>query len=195
VPRHPGDHGAPRGVRGGIGGGAHSPSRRRGGRGRGHAAQLAVWGGAQVLATVRDRRDEARVRTARVYVLGEGDVGDAILRDTPGGVDRIIEVALGPNGALDAAVLAQGGVIAAYASPEAEPKLPFWPLLFQNAVIRLLGSDDFPPAAKQQAAEDIVTCLEAGPWGWRSEHAFRWNRLRRRTWRWSARRSRGESCC
>jgi NADPH2:quinone reductase len=56
-------------------------------------------------------------------------------------------------------------VIAAYASPEAEPKLPFWPLLFQNAVIRLLGSDDFPPAAKQQAAEDIATCLEAGALG------------------------------
>jgi NADPH2:quinone reductase len=50
------------------------------------AAQLAAWGGAQVLATVRDRRDEARVRTARVYVLGEGDVRDAILRDAPGGV-------------------------------------------------------------------------------------------------------------
>jgi hypothetical protein len=32
--------------------------------------------------------------------------------------------------------------------------LGFWPMVFANLTIRLLGSDDFPQAAKRQAAED-----------------------------------------
>jgi len=53
-------------------------------------------------------------------------------------------------------------VIAAYASADPEPRVPFWPLLFQNVTIRLLGSDDFPGWAKRQAATDMVSALRAG---------------------------------
>ena len=126
------------------------------------AAALAAWGGATVLATVRSPGDvdaARRAGAAHVFVLDGSDVAAAIRRIAPGGVDRVIEVALGPNAALDAAVLAQGGVIAAYSSPEPEPRIPFWPLLFNNVAIRLLGSDDFAPADKRHAAADLVTCL------------------------------------
>jgi NADPH2:quinone reductase len=129
------------------------------------AAQLAGWGGALVLATVRSATGRGRANGAgaeHVFVLDEGDLASAIRAAAPGGVDRIVEVALSANAELDAAVLAQGGVLAAYSSPDPEPRLPFWPLLFQNVTIRLLGSDDFPEPAKRQAAEDIVTCLEEG---------------------------------
>jgi NADPH2:quinone reductase len=129
------------------------------------AADFAAWGGAIVLATVRSDGDRERAHEAgarHVYVLGSADVASAILEVAPNGVDRIVEVALSANAELDAAVLTQGGVIAVYASPDPEPRLPFWPLLFQNATLRLLGSDDFPATAKQQAANDIVTCLESG---------------------------------
>jgi NADPH2:quinone reductase len=126
------------------------------------AATLAAWGGATVLATVRSPSDvegARRAGAAHVLVLDGSDVASAIRRIAPGGIDRVIEVALGPNAALDAAILAQGGVIAAYASPEPEPRIPFWPLLFNNIAIRLLGSDDFAEADKRRAAADLVTCL------------------------------------
>ena len=48
------------------------------------------------------------------------------------------------------------------ASADPQPRIPFWPLLFQNATLRLLGSDDFPASVKQTAARDLVACLEAG---------------------------------
>ena len=57
----------------------------------------------------------------------------------------MVEVAFGRNLALDAEVIALGGTKAAYASDaEPEPRLPFWPLLFKNVTIRLVGSDDLP---------------------------------------------------
>lgn len=129
------------------------------------AATLAAWGGAVVLATVRSPGDidgARRAGAAHVFVVDGSDVATAIRRIAPGGVDRVIEVALGPNAALDGAVLAQGGVLAAYSSPEPEPHIPFWPLLFNNVAIRLLGSDDFAAADKQRAAADLVTCLTEG---------------------------------
>jgi NADPH:quinone reductase len=46
-------------------------------------------------------------------------------------------------------------VVAAYASPAGRPALPFWPMLFANVTIRLLGSDDFPQEAKDAAARDL----------------------------------------
>ena len=55
------------------------------------------------------------------------------------------------------------GTIAAYASDaEAEPELPFWPLLFKNVTIRLVGSDDLTEEANGQAVADITACLRAG---------------------------------
>jgi NADPH2:quinone reductase len=129
------------------------------------AVALASWAGAIVLATVRNpaHRERAMLAGARqVFLLGDSDVAGQIRAAAPGGVDRIIEVALGANAALDAAVITQGGVIAAYASPDTQPSLPFWSLLFQNATIRLLGSDDFPQGARQKAAADLVECFENG---------------------------------
>jgi hypothetical protein len=43
-----------------------------------------------------------------------------------------------------------------------EPRLPFWPLLFKNATIRLVGSDDLPEEAERRAVEDIETTLADG---------------------------------
>ena len=45
---------------------------------------------------------------------------------------------------------------------EPEPRLPFWPLLFKNATIRLVGSDDLPEKAERRAVVDITACLKQG---------------------------------
>jgi NADPH2:quinone reductase len=53
-------------------------------------------------------------------------------------------------------------VIAAYATRQDRPAFAFWPMLFANITIRLLGSDDFPAAAKQQAAADLTAAARDG---------------------------------
>ena len=60
------------------------------------------------------------------------------------GVDRIVEVDFSDNVDLDASVVKQGAVIATYGTRDERPSLPFWPMLFENVTLRLLGSDDFP---------------------------------------------------
>jgi hypothetical protein len=52
--------------------------------------------------------------------------------------------------------------VASSPSSEAEPRILFWPLLFNNVVIRLLGSDDFAAADKRRATADLATCLTEG---------------------------------
>jgi NADPH2:quinone reductase len=76
-------------------------------------------------------------------------------------VGEIVEVVFGRNLVLDAEEIALGGTIAAYAS-DAEPRLPFWEMLFKNVTIRLVGSDDLPEKAERRAGEDIAAYLEAG---------------------------------
>ena len=122
------------------------------------AAQLARWAGATVIGTVRTDAEAGRVSAAVAdhVVSLQSDAVTAIRRLAPGGVDRVIEVALSANADLDADIVRNGAVIAAYASPKDRPELPFWPMLFANVTIRLLGSDDFPRQAKDAAARDLT---------------------------------------
>jgi NADPH:quinone reductase len=123
------------------------------------AAQLAQWAGATVIGTVRTDDEVSKVDGAVAdYVVSlQSDAVSAIRKLAPAGVDRIVEVALSANADLDTAVVSNGAVIAAYASPKDRPELPFWPMLFANVTIRLLGSDDFPREAKDAAARDLTS--------------------------------------
>jgi NADPH:quinone reductase len=122
------------------------------------AAQLARWAGATVIGTVRTDAEAGRVSAALAdhVVSLQSDPVTEIRRLAPDGVDRVIEVALSANADLDAAVVRNGAVVAAYASPADRAELPFWPMLFANVTIRLLGSDDFPREAKDAAARDLT---------------------------------------
>lgn len=129
------------------------------------AAQLARWGGATVLGTVRRAGDVERVPGAvadHVLALDGSDPAAAVRELAPAGVDRVVEVSFSDNVALDAAVAANGAVIAAYATRDAQPRFDFWPMLFDNLTIRLLGSDDFPVAARERAAIDLTAAAGAG---------------------------------
>jgi NADPH:quinone reductase len=129
------------------------------------AAAFAAWDGATVLGVVRrdlDADAARRAGAAHVLVAGTDDLVAGIRGIAPNGVDRIIDVALSANAELYADVLALNGVIATYFSPSAQPAIPYFPLLFQNAVIRFVGSDDIPAQAKKHAARDINVCLGEG---------------------------------
>jgi NADPH2:quinone reductase len=130
----------------------------------GLAAQLARWGGATVIGTVRRSDDLERLSPgdAHAVALDRSDPASAIQAHAVDGVDRIIEVSFSDNVDLDAAVLKNNGVIAAYASRRDRPDFPFWPMLFDNVMIRLLGSDDFSATSKQEAAADLTAAAREG---------------------------------
>jgi NADPH2:quinone reductase len=128
------------------------------------AAQLAHWGGATVIGTVTRHADLDGLGAAVTHrvALDDEKPAEAIRAHAPDGVHRIIEVSFSDNADLDAAVAAPGAVIAAYATRHERPDLPFWPMLFANLTIRLLGSDDFPREAVRQAATDLTTAAQDG---------------------------------
>jgi len=128
------------------------------------AAQLARWGGAaRVITTVRRTADLAAAadRHDGPVVALDDDPRARISALAPEGVDRVVEVSLSDNVDLDAAVLRPGGVIAAYATAQARTAIPFWPMLFDNLTLRLLGSDDFPAPARRQAVTDLTAAAAA----------------------------------
>src|SRR5829696_1891206 len=142
MPRHPGAHGPPlrlsrrarlgqdrAGVGWGWGGG-------------GFAVSFAKWGGAEVVATIgSEEQAVAALEAGADHTLNyrTDDVAARVWGITEGsGVDRIVEVALGRNLALDAEMIAQLGTI------------------------RLVGSDDQPEEAERRAIEDIKAALGAG---------------------------------
>ncbi|WP_369029965.1 NADPH:quinone reductase [Streptomyces adonidis] len=129
------------------------------------AAQLARWGGAVVIGTVRRTGDLDRVDPAVVshaVALDAADPAADIRAHAPGGVHRVVEVSLSTNADLDNAVTAPDAVIAAYGTHADRTELPFWPMLFNNITLRLLGSDDFPTDARRQAARDLTAAAAVG---------------------------------
>ena len=99
------------------------------------AAQLASSASSTVLGTVRRSVDVQLVdgsAGAHVSALDQPDPADAVRALAPYGVDRIIEVAFSDNVDLDAAVVKNGAVIAAYAMRQDRPDFPFWPMLFDT---------------------------------------------------------------
>lgn len=128
------------------------------------AVQLAHRAGARVIATCRSDADRAIARRAGADVtLLTGEGLTARIRELAAdGVHHIVEVAFGANIETDVAVLAQGGSIATYAGDAFRPEIPYWPLVFSNARIFFIGSDDVPPAAKNEAALAVNEALAAG---------------------------------
>jgi NADPH2:quinone reductase len=128
------------------------------------ALQLARRAGATGIATVRAPADESLARSAGAHhVVHAGpDVVQRVRALVPNGAHHIVEVAFGANIAPDMEMLAVRGSIAAYATNLFTPQIPFWPLLFKNVRVDFLGSDDFTPAEKVEAARAINEALLAG---------------------------------
>ena len=129
------------------------------------AVALARCAGADVIATVRSDDDygvayragaQAVVRTDG---LSDREAVEAIQRLAPDGVSHVVEVAFDVNIRVDEEVLGLNGSIAAYATRDPSPTIPFWPLLFKNVRVFFLGSDDFPPEAKEEAARALNEAL------------------------------------
>jgi NADPH2:quinone reductase len=132
-----------------------------------YAIQLARWGGARVIATVSgpEKASAAQASGAHAVVnYREGDVAAAILAANHGKpVDRVVEVEFGGNLAVTSAVIGEGGIIAAYGSmADAEPKLPFYPLMFRNVTLRMLVVYLLSQAQRAETITRLTAALEAG---------------------------------
>ncbi len=128
------------------------------------AVQLAHRAGARVIATCRAESDNeiASRAGADEVLLNDGNLAERIRALSTDGVHHVVEVAFAANIKTDMEVLAQGGSIATYATNAPTPEIPFWELVFVNARIFFVGSDDVPSDAKIEAARAINQALEVG---------------------------------
>lgn len=128
------------------------------------AVQLAHQAGARVIVTCRAESDKeiASRAGADEVLLTSGNLAERIRDLAPDGVDHIVEVAFGANIKTDTEVLALGGSIATYATNTPMPETPVWQLVFVNARLFFVGSDDVPAEAKIDATRDINKALETG---------------------------------
>jgi NADPH:quinone reductase len=126
------------------------------------ATQLARRGGGEVLAVVLkdDQLTKARQLGAHhTFLAADEKLADHIRAVAPVGVHRVAEVDFSAHIDLDADILAIGGVVCSYFSSADRPAIPYWALGFKDATLRLLGSDDFPPAVKAEAAGALTEAL------------------------------------
>ncbi len=128
------------------------------------AIELAVRAGARVVATASgpEKAELARkAGAAHVINYRDADAADQI-RAAAGQSDRVIEVALGANLALDLAVAKPGSMIVTYAAEPADPVLPVRACMTANVTLRFILLYGVPRAALREAAADITAALAEG---------------------------------
>ncbi len=133
----------------------------------GHAAiELARFlGAARVIATAStdEKQELARAAGADAVVdYRRDDAAEQIRAAAPDGVDRVVEVSISDNAALDLEVLAPHGAVVSYASTGAPLHAEVRPLMSKNAVLRFVLLYGVPEDALAFAAVDITRAVEAG---------------------------------
>jgi NADPH2:quinone reductase len=130
------------------------------------AILLAKWAGAHVIATVsRPEQGEAARIAGADLVLNRrtDDVAARVSEAVPGGVDRIVDVAVCENIATDLDCLSLNGVITAYAAAGGKDtlSLPFLRAMRLGAVIRMVFVYEMSAIAHGDAVADITAALQA----------------------------------
>jgi NADPH:quinone reductase len=135
----------------------------------GHAAiELAKWAGAEVVTTVSSP-EKAELCGAADVIVNYRDEGAA---EKVGKVDRIVEVALGPNIELDVAALNLYGTISTYASDVATAELPVRPLMMANVLLRFMLLYTIPHDALDAAVAGVSKAVGAGALTTQPLHRF-----------------------
>ena len=129
-----------------------------------YAIELARWAGARVIATVSgpDKAELARQAGAEHVVNYRDPDAASQIKAVAERVDRVVEVALGANLALDLALADPGTVVVTYAAEPADPVLPVRACMTANVVLRFILLYRVPAGALDQAAADISAALAAG---------------------------------
>jgi NADPH:quinone reductase len=128
------------------------------------AIELAKRAGARVITTVSSSEKAALAEKAGADLVVNYRTTDAAMhiRAFTPAVDRVLELALGANIALDLAVSRFGTTVVTYAAEAADPVLPVRPCMTANVILRFVLLYGVPPAALDQAAADVTAALAAG---------------------------------
>jgi NADPH2:quinone reductase len=128
------------------------------------AIELAKRAGALVIATVSSAEKAALAEKAGADLVvnyRDGGAAERIRAFAPA-VDRVIELALGANLALDLAVTRPGGTVVNYAADGPDPVLPVRACMGANLILRFVLLYGVPRAELERAAVDITAALTAG---------------------------------
>lgn len=130
-----------------------------------YAIQWARQAGATVIATASNNVDKTvceQVGAHHVVNHRAENVAEDIMAITGGElIDRVVDVEFGANLSVTIKVLKVGGVIATYSSTQvAEPKLPFFEMMYKDITVRLIIVYAMPEAAKMAAIRDIETAID-----------------------------------
>jgi NADPH2:quinone reductase len=128
------------------------------------AIELAKRGGARVITTVSGAEKAALAEKAGADLVVNYRSADAAqqIRAFAPAVDRVVEVALGANLALDLALARLGTTVVTYAAEAADPVLPVRACMTANVTLRFVLLYGVPSTALDQAAADITAALAAG---------------------------------
>jgi NADPH2:quinone reductase len=129
-----------------------------------YAIELAKLAGARVVTTVSspDKASLAAKAGADLVVnYRDADVADQIRQFAPA-VDRVVEVALGANLALDLAVSGPSTVVVSYAADGSDPVLPVRACMTANVTLRFVLLYGVPAAALDAAVAGVTSALAAG---------------------------------
>jgi len=132
-----------------------------------YAVQFArLLGARQVIATVSSAEKAAIARAAGADVTVDyktEDVPAAVRAATGGaGVDRIVEVDLAANTAIDLEALRPGGDIVVYGSGATPMPLPFFPLIVKNISLHFFIVYNLSPDDRRHAETTLTTLLQRG---------------------------------
>jgi len=119
------------------------------------AVQIAVSGGARVIATAGspDTAAIARAAGAAAVVDRHGDVVAAVMALTGGaGVERVVEVDFAANHAADARMLKADGTLASYSSTsDPTPPLAYYDLGYKGLTVRFVQGGRLPGGMQDEA--------------------------------------------
>lgn len=129
------------------------------------AIQLAHWAGARVIATVSsDQKAQLAIAAGADHVVNYRDpaAADLIRQRCPAGVNRVIEVALGPNFDLDLAACAPGAGIVVYAIDGPDPVIPVRRCMTAGIFLRFMLLYSVPDEALTRALAMVNAALDDG---------------------------------
>jgi NADPH2:quinone reductase len=129
-----------------------------------YAIELAKHAGARVVTTVSNREKAslaAKAGADLVVNYRDADAADQIRQFAPV-MDRVVEVALGANLALDLAVSGPSTVVVSYAADGADPVLPVRACMTANVTLRFVLLYGVPAEALDAAVAGVTSALAAG---------------------------------
>ena len=132
-----------------------------------YALQFAkLLGARSVLATVSSpaKAEVARAAGADTVIdYRTENVAERVREATAGrGVDRVIEVDVAANAALDLDVIRPGGDCVVYGSGKGEFTLPFFPLIVKNVTLRFFIVYQLDEADRERAVSLLTDFLQRG---------------------------------